>query len=113
MLIIWKFPKSIVGRTKGPRRLHAGCVFETPAVDSSLTFSVLFLLLCYFNILILFMELCLFIVNSVLESCTGWVNPHRLRVAAFASRVQEPALLYMRVELRAGRVVHGTGTGAG
>ena len=34
-------------------------------VASSLTFSVLFLLLCYFNILFLFMALCLFIVNSV------------------------------------------------
>ena len=34
-------------------------------VGSSLTFGVLFLLLCYFNILFLFMALCLFIVNSV------------------------------------------------
>jgi len=34
-------------------------------VGSSLTFSVLFLLLCYFNIIFLFMELCLFIANSV------------------------------------------------
>jgi len=34
-------------------------------VGSSLTFSVLFLLLCYYNILFLFMALCLFIVNSV------------------------------------------------
>jgi len=34
-------------------------------VGSSLTFSVLFLLLCYFNIPFLFMSLCLFIVNSV------------------------------------------------
>ena len=32
---------------------------------SSLAFSVLFCLLCYFNILFLFMALCLFIVNSV------------------------------------------------
>jgi len=34
-------------------------------VGSSLTFSVPFLLLCYFNILFLFITLCLFIVNSV------------------------------------------------
>jgi len=34
-------------------------------VGSSLTFSVLFLLLCYFNILFLFMAQCLFIINSV------------------------------------------------
>jgi len=34
-------------------------------VGSSLTFSVLFLLLSYFNIIFLFMALCLFIVNSV------------------------------------------------
>jgi len=32
-------------------------------VGSSLTFSVLFLLLCYFNIIFLFMALCLFIVK--------------------------------------------------
>jgi len=43
-------------------------VFAFPGlntVGSSFTFSVLFLLLCYFNILFLFMALCLFIVNSV------------------------------------------------
>jgi len=34
-------------------------------VGSSLTFNVIFLLLCYFKILFLFMALCLFIVNSV------------------------------------------------
>jgi len=34
-------------------------------VSSSLTFSVLFLLFCYFDILFLFMVLCLFIANSV------------------------------------------------
>jgi len=34
-------------------------------VGSSLTFNVLFLSLCYFNILFLYMALCLFIVNSV------------------------------------------------
>jgi len=34
-------------------------------VGSSLTFRVLFLLLCYFKMLFLFMALCLFIVNSV------------------------------------------------
>jgi len=34
-------------------------------VRSSLTFSVLFLLVCYFNILFLIMALYLFIVNSV------------------------------------------------
>jgi len=34
-------------------------------IGSSLTFSVLFLLLCHFNIRFLFMALCLFTVNSV------------------------------------------------
>jgi len=34
-------------------------------IGSSLTSIVRFLLLCYFNILFLFMALCLFIVNSV------------------------------------------------
>jgi len=34
-------------------------------VGSSLTFSVVFLLFCYFNILFLFMPLCLFIANCV------------------------------------------------
>jgi len=33
MLIIWKFPESIAGRTKHPRRPHAGRVSETSAVD--------------------------------------------------------------------------------
>ena len=33
MVIIWKFPKSIAGRTKGTRGPHAACVFETPAID--------------------------------------------------------------------------------
>jgi len=34
-------------------------------VGSCLTFNDLFLLLCYFNIIFLFMALCLFTVNSV------------------------------------------------
>jgi len=33
----------------------------------------------------------------VLESYAGRVNPRRLRVPAFAGRVQEPALLCVRV----------------
>jgi len=43
---------------------HCFCFFRFKH-RSSLTFSVLFLLLCYFNIIFLFMALCLFIVNSV------------------------------------------------
>jgi len=39
--------------------------FGLSTIGSSLTFSVLFLLFCYFNILFLFMALCLFIANSV------------------------------------------------
>jgi len=39
--------------------------FSFSTVGSSLTFNVLFLLFCYFNILFLFMALCLFIANSV------------------------------------------------
>jgi len=34
-------------------------------VGSSLTFSALFLLLCYFNITFIFMAQCLFIINNV------------------------------------------------
>ena len=34
-------------------------------VGSSLTFRALFLLICYFDIIFLFMALCSFIVNSV------------------------------------------------
>jgi len=30
-MLISKFPKSIAGRTKCPRRQHASCVFETTA----------------------------------------------------------------------------------
>jgi len=47
---------------------HSSTVFAflgLNTVGSSLTFTVLFLLLCYFNIAFLFMALCLFIVNSV------------------------------------------------
>jgi len=29
MLLIWKFPNSVAGRTKGPRGSYAACVFET------------------------------------------------------------------------------------
>ena len=29
MLIIWKFPKSIMGSTKRPCRLHASHIFDT------------------------------------------------------------------------------------
>jgi len=32
MLIISKFPKSIAGRTKGPRGPHAARMFETPGL---------------------------------------------------------------------------------
>jgi len=39
--------------------------FGLSTIGSSLTFIVLFLLFCYFNILILFMALCLLIANSV------------------------------------------------
>jgi len=33
MFIIWKVPKSIAGRTEGPRGPHAARVFETPDLD--------------------------------------------------------------------------------
>jgi len=38
--------------------------FVISTVSSSLSFSVLFVLFCYFNILFLFMALCLFNANS-------------------------------------------------
>jgi len=35
MLIICQFPKSIAGRTKGPRGPHAARMFETPGLNAS------------------------------------------------------------------------------
>jgi len=43
----------------------------------------------------------------------GRVNPHGLRVHAFVGRVREPALLWVQVELAAGRVRVVLGAGAG
>ena len=44
---------------------HCFCFFCLSTVSSFVSFSVLFLLFCYFNILFLNMALCLFIANSV------------------------------------------------
>jgi len=35
MFIIQKVPKSIAGRTEGPRGPHAARVFETPALNAA------------------------------------------------------------------------------
>ena len=57
------------------------------------------------------------IAQCVLESCTGWVSPHGLRVLAFAGRVREPHCFacgceVVRVELAAGQGGCGCGAGA-